>query len=114
MSNTTIGGAVASNDELGSFSLRTWLNPDGHSSTGSIVVFDGMSSWTNMDGEPQKTMFIEVSDCHGKVRIHQAKSDTREMFTAKVRVMHDVLSEFLAHLDRLSNAAGERLPAKNL
>ena len=49
-------------------------------------------------------MLVEIADCHGKVRLHQAKTDTREEFTAKVRMLRDVLSAFLGHLETEPNA----------
>ena len=87
-----------------SFSRRVWLNPIGHASTGSVVVFDGPSTWIDEHGKPERMLLVEVADCHGKVRLHQAKTDTQEEFTKKVRTLRDVLSEFIEHLDKVPNA----------
>lgn len=81
------------------FSRRVWLNPDGHASTGSVVTFDGPSTWLDEQGKPERMLLVEIADCHAKVRLHQAKTDTREGFAMKVRTLRDVLSEFLQHLD---------------
>lgn len=91
-----------------SFSRRVWLNPEGHASTGSVVVFDGVSTWLDEQGKPERALIVEIADCHGKVRLHQAKTDTREEFTTKVRTLRDVLSEFLEHLDKTANGGVKR------
>ena len=85
------------------YAKRYWLNPDGHASTGSVVVFDGPSTWLDDQGNVERMMLVEIADCHGKVRLHQAKTDTREEFTAKVRMLRDVLSAFLGHLETEPN-----------
>ena len=59
------------------YSKRYWLNPEGHASTGSVVVFDGPSTWLDDQGNVERMMLVEIADCHGKVRLHQAKTDTR-------------------------------------
>lgn len=81
------------------FSRREWLNPDGHASTGTVVVYDGPSTWISEQGVQETLRMVEVADCQGKVRLHQAKTDTLEEFTTKVRLLRDVLSEFLEHLE---------------
>lgn len=86
------------------YSKRYWLNPEGHASTGSVVVFDGPSTWLDDQGNVERMMLVEIADCHGKVRLHQAKTDTRAEFATKVRMLRDVLSEFLEHLDQVHNA----------
>ena len=91
------------------YSKRYWLNPEGHASTGSVVVFDGPSTWLDDQGNVERMMLVEIADCHGKVRLHQAKTDTREEFTAKVRMLRDVLSAFLGHLETEPNAELSRV-----
>ena len=87
-----------------SFSRRVWLNPEGHASTGSVVVFDGPTTWLDNQGNTETMRIVEIADCHGKVRLHQAKTDTLEQFEMKVRTLRDVLSDFLDHLDNVLNA----------
>lgn len=81
------------------FVKRAWLNPPEHSATGSIVTFDGESAWMDDKGNPLHTTFVEIADCHGKVRLHQGEADTRENFAAKVCLLRDTLSEFIEHLN---------------
>ena len=93
-----------SDEKTHGFSRRVWLNPEGHASTGSVVVFDGPSTWLDKQGKPETMRVVEIADCHGKVRLHQAKTDTLEDFAMKVRTLRDVLSDFLEHLDKVPNA----------
>lgn len=79
------------------YSKRVWLNPNGHSSTGSVVVFDGVAAWLDKD-IPARSLFVEIADCHGKVRIHQSRTDTRAEFATKVSLLRDTLSDFLEHI----------------
>lgn len=57
------------------FKSETWLNPIDSPSTGSIVCFDGDVEYT--EGEAP-CIFVEIADCHEKVRLHQAHTDTTE------------------------------------
>lgn len=80
------------------YNTRVWLNPSNSSSSSSVVCFDGPAQWG--DGDiPYAAMFVEISDCHGKIRIHQSKFETREEFTKKVRLLRDTISDFLKYLD---------------
>lgn len=70
------------------YSNRVWLNPHGHSSTGSVVAFHGEASW----------IFLEIADCRGKVRLHKTDNDTTEQFIEKMEALRNVIDEFIAHL----------------
>ena len=74
---------------------RVFLNKPSSPSTGSIVVFDGVANWETGNGEPEKTMFIEVADCHSKARLHQSRRETRQEFIDKARLMRDTLTDFI-------------------
>ena len=103
MNDTVIAASPVDQQVMPRYSKRCWLNPEGHASTGSVVVFDGLSTWVDERGEIERTLLVEIADCHGKVRLHQAKTDTRAEFATKVRMLRDVLSEFLEHLDQVHN-----------
>lgn len=92
---------------MGNYVERIWLNPEDHSSTGSVVVFDGEASWSSGDdhSKPCKIMYVEISDCHGKIRLHQSKYDTREQFRVKITLLRDTLSRFLDAIDNKKTAA---------
>ena len=85
------------------YSKRCWLNPDGHASTGSVVVYDGPSTWLGRHEQPETMRVVEIADCHGKVRLHQTQTDTLDQFTAKVRLLRDTLSAFIEHLETVHN-----------
>lgn len=75
---------------------RTWLNPSDSPSTGSIVCYAGDLEWR--DGV-DPSYFVEVADCHGKVRVHMSCQDTKEDYIAKVRSMRDALTDYLTYLE---------------
>lgn len=53
-----------------SYHHRQWLNPEGHPSTGSVVSYCGQQWWSaNKDSQPVAA-FLEIADCHGKIRLH--------------------------------------------
>lgn len=77
---------------------RVWLNSlDSHYS-GSIVTFDG-TNLLNRGKKLERYTFIEISDCHGKVRIH--KDDNLDMrdFIEKLRLLETEIREFRLHLE---------------
>ena len=59
---------------------RIWLNKDNSPSTGSFVAFDGPSPWK----ENEELTFIEVGDCHEKIRLHIAPMENRADFINKL------------------------------
>ena len=80
---------------------RQWLNPDKSSSTSSVVAFEGLTNWSmGAEDKPTHAAFLEISDCHGKIRLHAARYDTREEFTQKIRTLANIISEFADHLEK--------------
>ena len=81
------------------YNKRTWLNAADDSSTGSIVIFDGVPNWSK---EGERTAFVELSDCHCKVRIHKGRfeEDADRAFRRKVIKLRDELNEYLDYLDK--------------
>lgn len=75
---------------------RVWLNQDDSPSTGSIVCYAGDLEW---DDGWNPSYFVEVSDCHNKIRIHQSCQDTLEEYITKVRAMRDALTDYLNEID---------------
>lgn len=78
------------------FKSETWLNPEDSPSTGSIVCYDGDVEYSD-DGVSPCT-FIEIADCHQKVRLHQAHTDTTEQFIEKIDKIIFSLEKFREHL----------------
>lgn len=80
------------------YNSRVWLNSDDKSSTGSIVAFHGKSDWSDKDAS-----FLEVADCHGKVRIHKTDSEDMDDYLAKLQNIVNEVEAFMAHLERLES-----------
>jgi hypothetical protein len=79
---------------------KKFLNSDASASTGAIVVYDGQAPWTM---KKQRTRFIEVSDCHQSIRLHQATQDSLSDYTAKVSALIKVLQDYKKHLKTCKN-----------
>lgn len=77
------------------YNNRVWLNSENSASTGSVVCFDGiLDSWEGM----YRSMFVEISDCRNKIRLHNSYSDTKEEFIIKLENLQDILTDFIKHL----------------
>lgn len=76
----------------------TQLNPDDSPSTGSLVCYDGDIEYSD-DGE-SPCLFVEFADCHNKVRLHQAHTDTTHEFIciSKIELLIIELAKFRNHL----------------
>jgi hypothetical protein len=79
------------------YSNRVWLNKDSSASTGSVVAFHGETTYGQCD--PVITTFLEIADCHGKVKIHKIKIDSMEDYTSKLRRLSRVISNFADYLE---------------
>lgn len=79
------------------YNKRTWLNSNKTPSTGSVVAFHGRAKYPE-DKEPFENMFLEVSDCHVKARLHKTIFETREEFINKLRVLKHQIEQFIEHL----------------
>lgn len=77
------------------FKSEKWLNKENSPSTGSIVCFDGDVEYTE-GVEP--CMFVEIADCHSKVRLHKSHTDTTEEFINKIDSMINALEKYRNHL----------------
>ena len=82
---------------MNNYSQRYWLNVDDHSSTGAVVAFNGEATW-GYKGKKEKTTFLEISDCHCKVKIHRSGCDTMEEFITKMEKLRSAIDEFIIHL----------------
>lgn len=78
------------------YHTRTWLNRKDSPSTGSVVCYEGEKSYK--DG-PYHHMFVEVSDCHVRARLHKAPYDTKEDFIAKLKLLVRDVNLFIEHLE---------------
>lgn len=77
------------------YNRRTWLNSGNSRSTGSVVCFDGKTEFS--DGA-DRDAFIEIADCHGKVRLHKSSDDSVTEFIQKLSTMRNEIDFFIDHL----------------
>lgn len=87
----------------GNYVKREWLNGDMSYSTGSVVSYHGKSSDPYLDHkkEPTEThiMYLEISDCHHKVKLHRAYQDTPEEFIEKLKKLRMHIDDFITFLE---------------
>lgn len=79
------------------YNKRTWLNKETSSSTGSFVCYDG--TYKSDEGDDVPWSYVEVADCHCKVRLHQSRSDTPQDFLDKLKLLHKELDTFIKYLE---------------
>ena len=75
------------------YSCRIWLNSENSRSTGSVVCFDGETEFS--DGAD---LFIEIADCHGKVRLHKSSDDSVTEFIQKLSMLRNEVDSYINHL----------------
>jgi len=82
------------------YNKRTWLNSEKSDSTSSVVAFDG--EVTDLDtGKKWPHKFLEIADCHHKIRIHLTSDDTDMDFLYKMKVLRAEIDEFIAYLENV-------------
>ena len=83
---------------ISKYNRRTWLNPVSSDSTGAIVAFNG--EVTDLDtGNRYPQLFLEISDCHHKIRLHQTSDDTTADFIDKIKLLRAEIDLFITHLE---------------
>ena len=81
------------------YKSQRWLNPENSASTGSVVCYDGLWPIVDKPDEPlDPYSFLEISDCHNKVRLHRATPDTEEEWIGKLEQLRDDIDNFITHL----------------
>ncbi len=66
-------------------------------STGTITCYDGII----VDGktkEEWEDQFIEITDCHNKVRLHRGSYDDDQAWLMKVHTLRREINEYYDHL----------------
>ena len=76
------------------YKSSVWLNENDKSSTGSVVCYEGLADWSD-----KYVHFIEISDCHCKIRLHKTDNDTKEDFCNKLRILSNEILDFLNHIE---------------
>jgi len=75
------------------YNRRIWLNQETSHYTGSIVCFDG-EDLENRGQTLSRYTFVEISDCHGKIRIHRDNNLPLLDFKCKLARMEYELRQF--------------------
>lgn len=71
------------------------LNDELSPYTGSITCYDGEIRY---DDGPFQEQFVEIVDCHNKVRIHRGFCQNESEYINKLIKMRNTLSEYITHL----------------
>jgi hypothetical protein len=74
---------------------RVWLNNDQSPSTGSVVAYHGPMMFKI--GE-KTASFLEISDCHNKVRLHVSPMDSMDDFIQKLELLSNTINDFKTYL----------------
>lgn len=82
------------------YNSRIWLNSTESHYTGSVTCFDGVVS--NRGKPPERYTFLELSDCHGKSRIHYDNNLDMIAFIDKLKLLKNEIELFIAHLEHES------------
>lgn len=78
------------------YKVTTELNSSKSPSTGSVTAYCGKSPWPKAIKE---YMFLEVSDCHSKSRLHISQIDTKADFIKKMKKLHKAIGEYIKFLE---------------
>lgn len=78
------------------YKSEKWLNSNDSPSTGSVVCYDGYIEYA--EGESPCT-FIEIADCHQKVRLHRCHTDSLKEFIEKIDKLSIEINKFKCHLE---------------
>lgn len=81
------------------YSNKTWLTKNNYF-TSSVVAFFGPSPW-NEEEANRKVMFLEISDCHGKIKLHKGEKETIKHFITKLEKLRNEIDKFISFLNKL-------------
>lgn len=80
------------------YCVRKWLNKQNKPSTGSVITYYGDIAF---DHGISKTAFIEIADCHGKIRLHVTPTDSMADFVEKLELLKSEIENFIIFLKKL-------------
>lgn len=81
------------------YNSRVWLNSYYSHYTGSIVCVD-KKDLINRGHHLERYTFMEISDCHGKIRIHTDPNFGMEEYIDKLKRLETEIRNFREHLER--------------
>lgn len=82
---------------MAKYNKRIWLNNENSHFTGSMVCHDGVVS--NQGRPPERYTFMEICDCHRKIRVHKDANLPMDEFVGKLALMRDEINSFINHLN---------------
>lgn len=88
---------IKPNIKLMKWCKKEFLTDSPEPSTSSVVSFCGEMQWGKSD-KPEPLSFLEISDCHEKVRLHRTYEMTIAEWTAQVKRLRDHINEYLDFL----------------
>lgn len=78
------------------YNKRIWLNTTDSHYTGSATFHDGIVS--NQGKPAERYTFMEITDCHRKVRIHYDHNLDMQAYIDKLSLLRDEIDNFINHL----------------
>lgn len=84
---------------MGNYNRRVWLNKEDCFYTGSVVMYHGPDLKKDLDGEIKYYSFIEIADCHNKVRLHADGVDYQN-YIDKIKLLRNELSDYIDYLEK--------------
>lgn len=88
---------MENNEQKVLYKSCSWLNDETTSSTGSVVCCHTLYT---EDKESYESMFVEVSDCHVKARLHKTQFENKEQFINKLQNLYNEIGKFIEHLKK--------------
>ena len=83
------------------YNKREWINDELVPSTGNIIAFDGVF---DLEGEPVRRTFLQISDCNSSIRFQCAEKD----FVNQMTKFRDVIDDFINYLKHNSYGMQDR------
>lgn len=80
------------------YNVRTNLNPETSHYTGSVACVD-VEKVINQGKFTDRYTFVEIADCHGKVRIHKDPNLSLEEYIIKLRLLATAIGRFSDFLE---------------
>jgi hypothetical protein len=77
---------------------KIFLADEDLSSTSTLVCYEGPPAWKDKDRPEFREKFVEIGNCHCKIRLHKTDAETDRQFLLKIALLRDQLSEFLDYL----------------
>ncbi len=82
------------------YNKRTWLNDNDSHYTGSITCAH-FTELVNRGKYMEEYCFVELCDCHTKIRIHKDNNHSTKYFINKLKLIQSELQGFIDHLEQV-------------